>query len=108
MTTKGYNSPEYFAQQFKAFLRGEGNSSRKTGGVWPAEQHGDSVNFSMKKKKYLIKFEGLEPHLFAHLEELTEGEYIHRRTLRLNPERSKTGRLSGNYFEKVLFKQLLG
>ena len=111
MERKKYIHPEYFAQQFRNFLRGEGEyaaNKKRGGGKWPAEQHGNCVLFSIYKEDYALSFKKSKNNnkIIATLEKKVEGRYVHVKTIEEEPERSKTGRLSPNYPKSLLAKLL--
>ena len=106
MTKKEYNSPEYFAQNVKAFLRQEHPYQKREGGKWRAEQHLNHLIFSIYNEEFCLTFNKNKSKIVASLDERVNGKYEHCKTLKLKPKRSKTGRLFADYIPRVLFKEL--
>lgn len=104
MTKKSYDSEMYIAQMFKAsYQRFMG---REYGGEYPIKQSGNVVSFPIGKISSHITFEyrGKEPFMFFEMN-LTNGGGIERTKIlesRMDIKRSKTGRISDDYYPKVL------
>lgn len=104
MTKKSYDSEMYIAQGFKAsyqrFMRG------KYGGEYPIKQSGNVVSFPIGKisSHITFKYVGEEPFMFFEMS-LTNGGGRERTKIlegRMDIKKSKTGRISGDYYPKIL------
>ena len=107
MPHKEYTSTEYLAQQFRDFLRQEGQYLGREGGKWIAEQHGNLVQFNFQSELYSASFQSKGKKYIVELDNFVDGEYVCSRRLILNPKRSKTGRISREVLGKDLLKHLL-
>jgi len=106
MSEKTYDSPEYWAQQFRDYIQKDPRMFKIYGfSLETAEQHKNMVYFEMFKRiNNHVVFESKKEKMFViHDMKLINGEGIEReqRIERIfDIDRSKTGRISGNYFPK--------
>ena len=104
MTKKSYESEMYIAQMFRAsyqkFMEG------KYGGEYPIKQSRNVVSFPIGEisSHITFRYRDNEPFLFFEMS-LTNGGGVERtKSLerRMDIKRSKTGRISGDYYLKIL------
>ena len=109
MGEKSYDSIMYVAQRFRDCLMNEQFMQGKYGGIFPAKQSGklgDVVSFEVAKinSRVTFKYRGKKPHMILEMS-LTNGDGNERiKTVEtiLTIKRSKSGRISNDYYPKVL------
>jgi len=97
MSHRKYNSLGYFAQEFVNFLRRPERSFR-------AEHHNNLVQFSIFKEDYSLEFLRKGEKNFVELEKKVEEGYLFVKRMDIEVKRSRSGRISGDYFSYLLKK----
>ena len=108
MVKKSYNSTEYYAQKFRSFLKGEDKTIFKNLGFsFPdARQYKNTVFFKyLGKINNYVSFEKIKNKDYICLEMILINENEIKREKRksrfIKIQRSKSGRISDNYFPKI-------
>jgi len=106
MSEKSYDSVMYYAQEFRDLLINEKFMQREYGGIFQAKQSSNNVSFRIGEISSHVKFEyrAEKPYMILEMELVNGGGNQRTETIEkvMKIRRSKTGRISGSYYPKVL------
>ncbi len=113
MSDKDYNSPMYYAQQFRDFILGDKNKTifRNHGWAFPnAEHHDNLVIFKINNVSHYLTFEEKKgrPYVVLEMRILDKEGRLRQKNIRqkLDIKKGKQGGISGNYMP-LLFKNFV-
>ncbi len=96
MAKKEYVSLDYYAQEFRKFL--PEHLHLKYGGGWAVKQSGNNISFRVSDINCNLEFRLVEGRVYAVLDMKSENKELFAIEKRFKPKRSKTRRISGEFY----------